>query len=295
MGRKLGVLKPARFPEIAEQERRLWERIGAVHGRIASHIWTVCRLPGDIKLAPQQPFEFTDEMLDALMRSAKWLNDCMVGENQTAAGFAQPSAAVATVSNPVHEGKAILPGELRAAFSTGIDRAVAITEADVRKLLGPPNERACQEMLKSGFDKLSDGARVKIGDVLDGQGKPGGSVRDLLNECMANGDNPHTVAVKLKQKFSDIKDYDWARLARTEIAFAQNNGMLEEYLAEDYAIPRMKDGSNIPLAPYHPSCLCAVTIDPDTGWILPDVAATACHICQSKKAEAITATRSGRV
>ena len=73
MGRKLGALKPARFPEIAAQERRLWEAIGSVWQAAGEYIWKAARFKGSFDATER--FEFTPELSDALVRAARHIAD----------------------------------------------------------------------------------------------------------------------------------------------------------------------------------------------------------------------------
>lgn len=292
MARKLGRLKPARFRAIAEQECRVHEKLRTPWRRLAEHLWTVFQLPGKARtLAADIPFELTAEMDAALSRATKWYVDAIVGYGVDADSFAQPSMAAVDVNNPLHNGKPILPGELRTGFQAGIDRALVVTGADAPAILGVRNEAAVQEMMRDAFGLLSEGARVTLGDVLTEDTYSGGSVHKLLMDAMHEGQNPLQTARALNAKFTDIEGYQWARLSRTETAFAQNTAMQAEYHAEGYRPPLRADGTAIEFAPYHPNCVCGVTIDPEGGYMLPDVSATACFVCQAALAEANVLTR----
>lgn len=283
MGRKLGVLKPARFREIAEQERRVWDKIGEAWFGVGEYLLENLGLPGHF--AASEPWSFTPEMQSALMRAARYFEDSVLGHARDPQAFSQPSNAEIDVKSPTYNGKPILPGELRVAMTTGSDRAQKLIGADASQILGPRLEEARQELLRRAFDRLSDGARVKLGDVLTADGLPGGSIRDLLLGSMENGDNPLVVARKLRKQFASVQDYQWARLSRTEVAFGQNFAMEAEYTAAGFVLPKSAQGVPIAIPPLHPNCTCGLTIDPESGYQLLDVSATACHICQSHLAE----------
>lgn len=289
--RKLGSLKPSRFREIAEQERRIYEKTLTAWRGAKRHILRVLGFPGGSALAAEQlPFVLTPEMEAAIDRAASWFIKAHIGNAIDAQAFAQPSAAVIDVQTPIWNGKPILPGELRTAFRVGQERAVEVTGADAPALLGIRNEDAQQQLLRSAFARLSDGARVTLGDALTNEDRAGGSIRSVLRAAMDDGKNPIQTARDLRKQFDKIEGYDWARLARTETAFSQNFAMEAEYTAEGYVLPRGEDGEPIDTPPFHPNCLCSLTIDPETGQILLDVAATACFVCQAHLAEQLTIT-----
>lgn len=295
MGRKLGALKPARFPEIAEQERRLYGKTLAVWRPIKQHLWRVFRMPGRLALEDAVPFDLTPDMEAALDRAAGWFTKAHIGYAVDERSFSDPSTAAIDVDTPVYKGKPLLPGELRTGYRVGIERAVAVTGADGPALLGIRNEDAQQQLLRSAFRRLSDGARVTLGDALTSEDRHGGSIRTILREAMADGKSPLQTARELRQQYKQIERYDWARLARTETAFAQNFAIEAEYAEEGFVLPKREDGETIETPPFHPNCLCGLTIDPETGYILLDVAATACFICQAHLAEQRTITSGQQV
>jgi len=283
MGRKLGALKPARFPEIAAQERRLWEAIGSVWQAAGEYIWKAARFKGSFDAAER--FEFTPELSDALVRAGRHIEDSILGHARDPEAFTRPSNAEIDVNTPIYKGKPLLPGELRTALTTGLDRATREIGDDAARLLGPRLEEAREQLFRRAFERLSDGARVKIGDILTAENLQGGSIRDLLLRAMENGENPLKVARDLRAKFANVQNYQWARLSRTEIAFGQNFAMERQYGEAGYVLPRNAGGENIATPPFHPNCVCGLTIDPDSGYMLLDVSPTACHICQAHLAE----------
>lgn len=99
-----------------------------------------------------------------------------------------------------------------------------------------------------------------------------------------DGMNPTEVARKLKQRF-DAGDYDWERLATTEIAMAQSDGKLAQYkaagithvdylTAEDSRVskicrslaangPYPVDSAPVPGRDSHPGCRCTLMAAPE--------------------------------
>lgn len=258
MGRKLGALKPARFPEIAAQERRLWEAIGSVWQAAGEYIWKAARFKGSFDAAER--FEFTPELSDALVRAGRHIEDSILGHARDPEAFTRPSNAEIDVNTPIYKGKPLLPGELRTALTTGLDRATREIGDDAARLLGPRLEEAREQLFRRAFERLSDGARVKIGDILTAEDLQGGSIRDLLLRAMENGENPLKVARDLRAKFANVQNYQWARLSRTEIAFGQNFAMERQYGEAGYVLPRNAGGENIATPPFHPNCFPAGTV-----------------------------------
>jgi len=106
---------------------------------------------------------------------------------------------------------------------------------------------------------------------------------------MRAGENPIATARTLSDRFGAYKDWEFARLARTEASFAQNRGMVEEWESEGFSRPVDPFGNEelgvpagaMPHPPFHPNGICGIIPDPQTGYLLYDVAVTACDICQS--------------
>jgi len=251
--RSLPGMRPARSPEQAKGERALYRDLARAWRRTTRYLWQRFGLPGKA-LAAQAPFLLTPDMERALDQAADWYADTVMGRARDVAAYSDPSNAYVDLHLPTYNGEPILPGHLRTAWETGLRRATALTGADAPQLLGVRNQQALEQMMQRGFERLSTGAHRTIGDVLTksdpevpaGQGQ---SVRDLLIQGMENGDNPLKVARDLRGKFADIETYNWSRLSRTEIGFAQQHAMMAEYAAEGFTdLP----GVEYPI--YHPNC-----------------------------------------
>jgi hypothetical protein len=98
-----------------------------------------------------------------------------------------------------------------------------------------------------------------------------------LQQGIYDGQNPKTVAAALKARF-DVHDYDWLRLARSEIASAQGKGKLQSYIRNgrlqyDFvtapgacsicdglaaAGPYMAGMGPMPVDDSHPLCRCSI-------------------------------------
>ena len=280
-------LRPSRFPEQAKAERELYLRLRKAWRELAVYLWPRLRMPGKLVTQAALPdyYELTPADLAELDRARHYWEQTVLGNFRDPEAFSQPSNAHIDVSTPIYDGTPILPSELRTSFALGMARALAATGAEEASLLGVRNEAAQQDMLQRAFERLSDQGHAKIGDVITREGIPGGSVRDVLNSAMSEGQNPLQTARVLREKFKDIEGYNWERLARTETSFAQNHAILAEYEAEGYRLPVGDDGP-LETPPFHPQCVCSTSIDTETGRIILDVAATACEICQAALMEA---------
>lgn len=292
-------LQPARFPEIREQERALWDAVSAAFDRFCEYVWRFCPVPGEwAGLAvpgPPSSMPWPIEDQAEFDRAVRWFVDSMMGKGRDAEAFSDPSNAAIDVRNPIYDGKPILPGRLRTSFEVGINRAVQIVGADAPALLGQRNIEGQRTFLRTAFARLSDGARIKLADVLNGDPTSGESVRQMLLRSLAEGQAPLKTARDLKAKFREIDGYNWQRLARTETSLAQNTGLRLEYQARGYVVPTDAAGMGIELPSYHPQCCCSTTVLPSSGLIVPDVAATACEKCQAALARALTITSGSRV
>lgn len=136
-----------------------------------------------------------------------------------------------------------------------------------------------------GVDAVEDQVRQTVADAMQTAGMA--QVRDTAIRVMRddiikdladgayNGQNPLDVARELRKRFS-AKDYDWERLARSEIANAQVSGKMEQYAAHGVSeYDWVKAGDSCPICsglaaggPYpvgsgplpvtdsHPNCRC---------------------------------------
>lgn len=158
----------------------------------------------------------------------------------------------------------------RFAFIIGSNRAVEISDSEASALGEEEITASIQAMLLHAFDRLSVGGRIRLANDLD-------EIEDMLIVAVAESMNPLVVSRDLSEKFDSYESWEFERLARTEIAFAQNRGQRDEFAALGF------DSSfvDVESPPFHPNCLCALTLDPDLGLIIYDISAQACELCQS--------------
>lgn len=171
-------------------------------------------------------------------------------------------------------GDGLYQQHMRLVWSIGLRRAADLA-GKAEPLLNPARDEASfQAFLGQAFDRLSDNGRARIGHQLD-------ELREVMAGAVADNLNPMDLAQTLGKSFEGYRGYEWERLARTEVAFAQNAGQMSEFVAEGFDATDV--ASDAP--PWHPNCLCALTVDPDSNRVLYDISAIACPICQGYKGQ----------
>lgn len=114
-----------------------------------------------------------------------------------------------------------------------------------------------------------------------------GQLKDDLTAALAGSINPYDLAQIWQQRYDQFGDYQFARLARTETSFAENEMMKQDLVDNWDADSSIIDAVGQPA--YHPSCLCGTgTIIGGDGksYIVPMVSAAACWVCQDAATEA---------
>lgn len=260
----------------------LWGEVIDAWAIIEEQVWEALDLP----VPSGYQARVIDELTEATWGDEEWrlfealadrFDRELMGETQNPAHYADTANADAVIAKAN-----------RTSFVVGVDRATQLTERGEAALLGTRQELAQRKLLEEGFDRLSDNGRMRLSGILRNETYPGGSVRGILQDAMAEGENPIATARTLSTRFSAYRDWEFARLARTEVAFAQQRGMREEWTAEGYTVPLATEddtdhgivaGSNFPHSPFHPNCVCSEIPDPETGLLIPDIADTACSFC----------------
>jgi hypothetical protein len=132
---------------------------------------------------------------------------------------------------------------------------------------------AIRQVLDHGFERLSPNGRDALGPIVE-------TLREQLNALTYGTVNPFDVSQFWTQQFDEYADWQFARLARTEVAFGFMTGKLaglaNQYDANDEALV---DLSALP--PIHPNCLCdiqPVTVG-DEIWLYLDTQLEACEVC----------------
>jgi len=105
-------------------------------------------------------------------------------------------------------------------------------------------QNALSEDVLSGLDYVTETTRARISRQLQQNGLKlvrDGVIREFGDDIISalaqgayDGLNPKEVASELKKRF-DASDYNWKRLARSEIGMAQGDGKIEQYKAQSIA------------------------------------------------------------
>jgi hypothetical protein len=159
-----------------------------------------------------------------------------------------------------------------------------LSEADRASLVA-----AMEKQMADGLALLSKSGQTKLGPALE-------QINALLAEFAGKGTNAIQVGARLQELLVSIEaqgggvswdttaytPYEWSRLARTELAFAQEAAKeayyKETYDADESALDALGH------APLHPSCQCTETTDYDSDgkfWIIIDTNPTACDECMA--------------
>lgn len=200
---------------------------------------------GKAAKAPGDPFTFDpDTMLDALLA----LQDDFV----TSVTEGQGSDYMA---------------QLYAAWAVGV--ATAASQTDTAAMVGAARTTYLDALRAEGVQQVRNTtARAYADDIIAG-----------MQDGLYNGENPADVARELRNRF-DIHQYDWQRLARSEITQAHALGKVDQYAALDIAQydyvtagdgkvssicrslaangPYVVGKGPLPMRDSHPNCRCTV-------------------------------------
>lgn len=159
------------------------------------------------------------------------------------------------------------------SFAVGLQRASGLLET-AQTLQADRNSPATRAMLEHAFARLSEGGALRLEGVRD-------EIHGILTSATEAGISPLETARQLSAQFDQYKSFEFQRLARTEAAFAAEEGTREQF--RDLGVERvevlisagacpicqsyegqvfsLEDLGSLP--PYHPNCLCSVV--PVTG------------------------------
>lgn len=186
----------------------------------------------------------------------------MAGEDRTRMGFVSPETADGIIQE--HD---------RFAYALGIRDISDLGATDTDPLLPSRNSEGVRHLLERAFDRLSDQGRLRLEGVTE-------DLRGIIEGGMARGVSPLDMAKEMGRRFDQYAGWEFQRLARTEVAFSQVDGQLAECRAEGIDTSGVEGDP----PPWHPNCLCSISIDRDedgTWRAHYDVAATACELCQT--------------
>jgi hypothetical protein len=133
-------------------------------------------------------------------------------------------------------------------MSLGVLRANEATGTGSANVLIARDANSVQSFMTNAFERLSDQGALRLEDILP-------QVKDIIKQGIDLGENPLEIARQLSARFDQYKGWEFERLVRTEVAFAQNAGFVAECEAEGVDCSRI-DASAVPA---HPNCLLGST------------------------------------
>jgi len=220
--------KPARFPEHRRGEQEAYRRLAAALDKLKQRTLAIIRrraghkgvdIPG---LGPVELHE-----LDRAI--AEYMEECTGGATSADEWLTSPG---------------ILPETLRVNFGVGVENA-ARTVGRETALSGMRNDLPLRRFLREGYERLSRRGWSCLQDVLY-RGED--SVTAIIERGLREGLNPLEISRQLSRRFDAYKRWEFARLARTEVAIAQNEGRREEFKAQGYS-----ELEGVEYPPYHPN------------------------------------------
>jgi len=232
--------------------------IDASWAQVRAEAWKALGL-AEVKMtaAEPEPFSPTKKQL-ALLDNAlgRFLTD-MAGAERTREAFVSSSSA-----------DGLIQQWDRFAYAVGLNGAQRLTKAEASVLTPGRDAAAVQHMLGEAFDRLSENGQMRLERIIP-------DIHEMLADAAANNMNPLDVAAELSARFDHYSDFEFERLARTEVAFAQNAALVDEFAAEGFANNLNEE------PPFHPNCLCSLTIDTERREVVYDIATEACDLCQA--------------
>jgi len=191
-------------------------------------------------------YKITDEQVAAIEEAFNNHFEEVAGMRRDLEGFVSPTTEMGIIQHYYLDGLSL--GVLQARTATGGGPANVLLTRDAASV---------QRFLARGFERLSKGGQLRLEAVLP-------DVKRIIQSGMDLGQNPLEIARTLKKRFDNYKGWEFERLARTEVAFAQNAGYIAECEAGDVDTSRV-DTSAIPA---HPNCILE-----GTRVIAPDIVA----------------------
>lgn len=278
--------RPARFEEIADQERHVYRRLVVPLRKVRRETFRILGIPDPGRTSQRGLRDPVVRRMLALRLARKqidWTGASQADWNKAITEYLkeiQGSADLTQAEAGWQFSEGILPEEWKLGMEVGVNRTVLLTGADEAALVRF-DPRAIEAFGEKAFTRLSEDGRSRIGGYLTDLDRKGGSIESIIRTGIEEGTNPNVVARDLAAQFDGYERYEFARLTRTEVAFAQEEGLHQELGAEGWTEIA---GARYP--PYHPSCACSSSVDFETGLIVPDISVTACEVCQAAGMEA---------
>lgn len=214
------------------------------------------------RLAEADPIvEFGGEAQRTFNRAVDIFLETMAGRDRSRLGFTNAAAE-----------SGLIEKWDRFAHGVGVKMGYEAVGATASAQAPGVNEAAVQAFMGSAFDRLSENGQMRLERVRD-------EIREIIEHGVSESISPLDLARDLTGRFDQYERYEFERLARTEVAFAQVDGELAEFEAQ--GVDTSGVSSDPP--PWHPHCLCDLSIQPAEGggWIaVYEVSAQACELCQ---------------
>jgi hypothetical protein len=238
--------------------------------KLQDRVEQVLRLPAESAAA-----QATGRRKDALedLTKAQW--------NAFADAFEQHFREVAGMKRDLDgfvsptTGDGIIQDYYLTGMSLGVLRANEGTQTGAANVLISRDANSVQQFMTNAFERLSDQGALRLEQILP-------EVKQIIQQGISLGENPLEIARQLSSRFDEYKTWEFERLVRTEVAFAQNAGFIAECEAEGVDCSRVDHHA----FPAHPHCGCDYA-PVDIGGrltLIYDVAANACDQCLAIKA-----------
>jgi len=233
---------------------------GAVR-ELRSDIWRVLRLPDVRNAAVEDLFAWREEQRVAFNEAVDIFLERMAGKDRSKLGFASAESQ-----------DGIIQEWERYAHAIGTTRTSEMSAVEAALITPDRNSQAIQNLMSSAFDRLSEDSALRIEGYR-------GELLNVIEQGINLGSSPIEVAREISSKLDGYEGWRAERLARTETAFAQVAGQYDEMKAEGIDTAGV-DGSN---PPWHPNCMCDLTIEKIEGrWVAKyNISAQACSLCQA--------------
>jgi SPP1 gp7 family putative phage head morphogenesis protein len=208
----------------------------------------------------EQPFRYTTPSRRVIDRAVELFLEEMAGPDRSREGFIEGGIAADAADG-------ILQQRNLFSFAVGVQRGADLLSADP-SLATARESPAVRQMLDHAFDRLSANGALRLEGVRD-------DIHSVLVSATDAGLNPLATARQLAGQFDQYAGWEFQRLARTEAAYAAEEGTRGQLAdlgvervevviaagacpicqAYDGQVFEIGDEENLP--PFHPNCLCS--------------------------------------
>jgi len=109
-----------------------------------------------------------------------------------------------------------------------------------------------------------------------------GLLTDDLGAALAGNVDPYSLSQVWQQKWAQYGSYDFTRMARTEVAFGENDATVAALKHDFEATDELFSKTGFGRPPFHPNCLCGLTtLEGSDGvvYMVPQTIPSACAVC----------------